>query len=108
MDKGFISRRLTGCFCGLAALLSAGCADEELPGEADVALKEGEISLQWEAPNMGTHVSRGTDTKTGEERQINNVHIFLFDEYGKYLEASNEGRDAFQGYRRCIWSSGMC
>ena len=100
MDKGFISRRLTGCFCGLAALLSAGCADEELPGEADVALKEGEISLQWEAPNMGTHVSRGTDTKTGEERQINNVHIFLFDEYGKYLEASNEGRDAFQGYRR--------
>ena len=80
--------------------MSAGCADEELPGEADVALKEGEISLQWEAPNMGTHVSRGTDTKTGEERQINNVHIFLFDEYGKYLEASNEGRDAFQGYRR--------
>ena len=49
---------------------------------------------------MGTHVSRGTDTKTGEERQINNVHIFLFDADGNYLEASNEGRDAFQGYRR--------
>lgn len=100
MKIGLISRRLRGCLYGLAAILTMGCVDDELPGGADVALKEGEISLQWEAPNMGTHVSRGTDTKTGEERQINNVHIFLFTEKGNYLKPSNDGRDAFQGYRR--------
>ena len=100
MKIGLISRRLRGCLYGLAAILTMGCADDELPGGADVALKEGEIALQWVAANMGTHVSRGTDTKTGEERQINNVHIFLFTEKGNYLKPSNDGRDVFQGYRR--------
>lgn len=98
MKIGLISRRLRGCLYGLAAILTMGCADDELPGGADVALKEGEIALQWVAANMGMHVSRGTDTKTGEERQINNVHIFLFDTDGNYLEPSE--LDAFQGYRR--------
>ena len=90
---------LNSLFGILAALLSISCTSELDEQVANVALREGEISLQWLSPNMGIkHVkSRATDSKTAEEQKINNVHVFIFDADGDYLSANNN--DAFQGYR---------
>ena len=62
----------------------------------ETTLKDGEISLQWVAANMGRVVTKGTDNKNTDEQKINNVHIFLFDAYGNYLSSGN---NRFQGYR---------
>ena len=98
MNRNFILREWRGWLCGLAVVVLSGCIDEELPG-SEVALKDGEISLQWVAANMGRVVTKGTDVKNGDERRINNVHVFLFGPDGEYLEPGNSGNDAFQGYR---------
>ena len=83
----------------LATLLSVSCTSELDEQVANMALREGEVSIQWLSPNMGIkHVkSRATDSKTAEEQKINNVHVFIFDADGDYLSANNN--DAFQGYR---------
>lgn len=90
---------LNSLFGILAALLSISCTSELDEQAANVALREGEVSIQWLSPNMGIkHVkSRATDSKTAEEQKINNVHVFIFDADGDYLSANNN--DAFQGYR---------
>ena len=98
MNRKFILRGWRNWLCGLVAVALSGCIDEELPG-SEVALKDGEISLQWVAANMGRVVTKGTDVKNGDERRINNVHIFLFGLDGEYLEPGSGGNDAFQGYR---------
>lgn len=92
-------RLIKNIFVSLAALLSVSCTSELDEQATHVALREGEVSLQWLAPNMGIkHVkSRASDPKTAAEQQINNVHVFIFDPEGNYLEADNN--DAFQGYR---------
>ena len=79
---------LNSLFGILAALLSISCTSELDEQVANVALREGEISLQWLSPNMGIkHVkSRATDSKTAEEQKINNVHVFIFDADGDYLK----------------------
>lgn len=84
--------------CLLAVALLSACHNEEIPS-GDILLKEGEVALQWLPANLGKMtVSRGTDNKNNEEQKITNVHIFLFDQDGLYLEAKDA--DAFQGYRR--------
>lgn len=98
MNRTCILRGWRSWLCGLVALSLSACMDEELPG-SEVGLKEGEISLQWIAANMGQVVTKGTDAKTRAEREIKNVHIFLFGPGGDYLHADNDERDAFQGYR---------
>lgn len=98
MNRISILRGWRGWLCGLVALSLSACMDEELSGSAS-ALKEGEISLQWVAANMGRVVTKGTDRRTEAEKKINNVHIFLFNRNGNYLTPSSKGRDAFQGYR---------
>ena len=95
MNRNFILRGWRNWLCGLAALSLSACMDEELPGVAS-ALKEGEISLQWVAANMGRVVTKGTDPRTSAEKEIKDVHIFLFGPDGNYLESGN---NAFQGYR---------
>ena len=84
---------------GLTALLAAACTNEWDEQQPSTPLREGEIALQCLPPNMAIqHVkTRATDTKTGEEQQINNLHVFIFKSDGSYLTAS--GSDAFQGYR---------
>lgn len=98
MNRNFILRGWRGWLCGLVALSLSACMDEELSGSAS-ALKEGEISLQWVAANMGRVVTKGTDRRTEAEKKINNVHIFLFSPAGNYLQPGNDNLDAFQGYR---------
>ena len=95
MNRISILRGWRGWLCGLAALSLSACMDEELSGSAS-ALKEGEISLQWVAANMGRVVTKGTDRRTSAEKEIKDVHIFLFGPDGNYLESGN---NAFQGYR---------
>ena len=95
MNRISILRGWRGWLCGLAALSLSACMDEELSGSAS-ALKEGEISLQWVAANMGRVVTKGTDPRTSAEKEIKDVHIFLFGPDGNYLESGN---NAFQGYR---------
>ncbi len=95
MNRISILRGWRGWLCGLVALSLSACMDEELSGSAS-ALKEGEISLQWVAANMGRVVTKGTDPRTSAEKEIKDVHIFLFGPDGNYLESGN---NAFQGYR---------
>ena len=82
----------------LATLLSVSCTSELDEQVANVALREGEVSIQWLSPNMGIkHVkSRASDPKTAAEQQINNVHVFIFDSEGNYLY---DGQNAVQSYR---------
>ena len=87
---------------GLLLLVGTACTDDMETGVSGV-LHQGEVALQWLGPNMGIQQvgTRGTDSKTAGEQQINNVHVFVFDSNGKYLKANNEdgASDAFQGYR---------
>lgn len=87
---------------GLLALAVVACTDET-DGVSNMALRKGEVALQWLAPNMGIqHVTtRGSDPKTAAEQEINNVHVFVFDQYGNYLKPDQTGvtSDAFQGYQ---------
>lgn len=87
---------------GLLALAVVACTDET-DGVSNMALRKGEVALQWLAPNMGIqHVTtRGSDPKTAAEQEINNVHVFIFDKNGDYLKPNQTGStsDAFQGYQ---------
>lgn len=87
---------------GLLALAVVACTDET-DGVSNMALRKGEVALQWLAPNMGIqHVTtRGSDPKTAAEQEINNVHVFVFKADGSYLKPDQTGvtSDAFQGYQ---------
>lgn len=87
---------------GLLALAVVACTDET-DGVSNMALRKGEVALQWLAPNMGIqHVTtRGSDPKTAAEQEINNVHVFVFKADGSYLKPDYTGgtSDAFQGYQ---------
>ena len=91
-------RLIKNIFVSLAALLSVSCTSELDDQATRTALREGEVSIQWLAPNMGIkHVkSRASDPKTAAEQQINNVHVFIFDSEGNYLY---DGQNAVQSYR---------
>lgn len=85
-------------FLGLPLLALAACTNEWDEAYSGRALREGEVSIQWLAPNMGIkHVqTRASDSKTGEEQQINNVHVFIFGQDDNYLST---GTNAVQGYQ---------
>ena len=85
-------------FLGLAFLALAACTNEWDEIQTGQPLREGEASIQWLAPNMGIkHVqTRANDSKTAEEQQINNVHVFIFGQDGEYLTT---GANATQCYR---------
>lgn len=99
MDK---KQLLNSIVFGLLALAVVACTDEA-DGVSNTTLHQGEVALQWLAPNMGIqHVTtRGSDPKTAAEQEINNVHVFVFGENGEYLQPNQEGgtSDAFQGYQ---------
>lgn len=99
MDK---KQLLNSIVFGLLALVVVACTDEA-DGVSNMALRKGEVALQWLAPNMGIqHVTtRGSDPKTAAEQEINNVHVFVFDQNGNYLKPDQTGdtSDAFQGYQ---------
>lgn len=85
---------------GLTVVLATACTDELADSATgQLPLKPGDVALQLLPANMAIHnvSTRGTDPKTAAEQQINNIHVFIFDEDGNYLKAS--GNDAFQGYR---------
>lgn len=84
---------------GAIVLLGTSCTKELEEQQLAFPLHEGEVALQCLPANMAIqHVkSRATDTKTGEEQQINNIHVFVFTAEGNYLKADDN--DAFQGYR---------
>ena len=43
---------LNNMFLGLLALIIVACTDET-DGVSNIVLREGEVALQWLAPNMG-------------------------------------------------------
>ena len=89
MDK---KQLLNSIVFGLLVLAVVACTDEA-DGVSNMALREGEVALQWLAPNMGIqHVTtRGSDPKTAAEQEINNVHVFIFDQNGDYLKPDQTG-----------------
>lgn len=100
MNKNFILRGWRNWLCGIVALGLSACQTIEEQVGSQTSLKEGEISLQWIPANMGRVVTRAADVnKSSDETKITNVHIFLFNEDGNYLQPGNEGKDGFQGYK---------
>ena len=95
MKKVSLFRKI---FLGLSVLVLAACTNEWDEQQYNLALREGEVSIQWLAPNMGIkHVqTRANDPKTAEEQEINNVHVFIFNQAGNYLST---GSNATQCYR---------
>ena len=83
----------------LLALWATSCTNEWEEQQSGLLLKEGEVALQWLPANMGVHKvkTRGTDSKTADEKKMANIHVFVFGANGNYLLP--EGADAFQGYR---------
>lgn len=77
----------------------ASCTNELEEYQAGFALQDGQVALQWLPANMGVHKvkTRGTDSKTADEKKMANIHVFVFGANGNYLLP--EGADAFQGYR---------
>lgn len=96
----FLKNKLRGLAVWSICVLVAACNTDEWKEQGTgMALKEGEIALQWLPANMGVRQvkTRATDPKTALEQQIHNVHVFIFTADGEYLESS--GANAFQGYR---------
>ena len=96
----FLKNKLRGLAVWSICVLVAACNTDEWKEQGTgMALKEGEIALQWLPANMGVRQvkTRATDPKTTEEQDIHNVHVFIFNADGNYLQSS--GADAFQGYR---------
>lgn len=83
----------------LLALWATSCTNEWEEQQSGLLLKEGEVALQWLPANMGVYKvkTRGTDSKTADEKKMANIHVFVFGANGNYLLP--EGADAFQGYR---------
>lgn len=90
-----------GAAWGAMSLLlgMASCTNELEEYQAGFALQDGQVALQWLPANMGVHKvkTRGTDSKTADEKKMANIHVFVFGANGNYLLP--EGADAFQGYR---------
>ena len=96
----FFKNKLRGLAVWSICVLVAACSTDDLESQrTGMVLKEGEVALQWLPANMGIRQvkTRAMDPKTTQEQQIHNVHVFIFDAYGNYLQSS--GADAFQGYR---------
>ena len=96
----FFKNKLRGLAVWGVCALVAACSTDDLERQGTgMALKEGEVALQWLPANMGVRqvTTRVMDPKTALEQQIHNVHVFIFTADGEYLESS--GANAFQGYR---------
>ena len=89
-----------GAFGAMLGLMAATSCTNELDGQlSSPTLQEGEVAVQWLPANMGVYnvKTRATDPKTADEQKVANVHVFIFDANGDYLEP--DGADAIQFYR---------
>lgn len=89
-----------GAFGAMLGLMAATSCTNELDGQlSSPTLQEGEVAVQWLPANMGVYnvKTRATDPKTADEQKVANVHVFIFDANGDYLEP--DGADAAQFYR---------
>lgn len=96
----FFKNKLRGLAVWSICVIVTACSTDGLESQrTGIVLKEGEVALQWLPANMGIRQvkTRAMDPKTTQEQQIHNVHVFIFDADGNYLQSS--GADAFQGYR---------
>lgn len=84
---------------GCCALLMACQQEESWQDTGNYPEGDGlQLSIQTDGLlNQYTVTTRGTDIKTPEEQEIKSLHVFIFDEDGKYLDAADEHR--YQGYR---------
>lgn len=91
-------KRITSYLCGLLSFLMLFACQKEEFGNNIQSNDEFSLNISTKGlMNQYTVTTRGTDIKTTEEQEIKSLHIFIFDEYGKYLESSTDHR--YQGYR---------
>lgn len=101
MNSRTILQRIFGSLLAVASLYMAGCTKEELAGSGDAVDGNGfRISMVTESMSHEEVVTRASDPKTEAEREIRELHVFLFGADGKYLEAKHDGEThPFQGYQ---------
>ena len=75
-----------------ALVLAAGlwaCVDESYDnGPVGNAVDAGTISFLSDPMQMQRVTSRASDGKNDDEKRINTLHVFFFDENGEYLEGT--------------------
>ena len=86
---------LMGCY-----LLAASCQPDELTPSSSAYNGKNELQLCFSTEGLLNRYvvsTRGNDVKTPEEQEIKQLHVFIFDKDGNYLETADEHR--FQSYR---------
>lgn len=91
LNKKLFVLILLSCTCFVS------CVKDEMPykgaAQEDFAIR---ISSEGILDKFNVP-TKGTDIKTPEEQEIKSLQVFIFDQYGNYLEASEQHR--YQGYR---------
>lgn len=81
----------------LSAFMVSSCTMGKLEFPSPV---NGDLTLNLITDGLLTRynvTTKGNDNKTMEEQKITNLHVFIFDADGNYLEADDQHR--YQGYR---------
>lgn len=101
MNSRTILQHIFGPLLAVASLCMTGCTKEEFAGPGNAADGNGfRISVVTESMSHEEVVTRVSDPKTEAEREIKELHVFLFGEDGKYLQAKRDGEThPFQGYQ---------
>ena len=76
----------------------SGCTKEEQLGEWDNQSGKFTLSVVAESMSPEQVITRASDPKTEEEREIRTLHVFLFGPDGNYL-ASKDGYHLYQAYQ---------
>ena len=85
----------------IAALSMTGCTKGEYTAPGGAADGGGfRLSVVTKSMSREEVVTRASDPKTEAEREIKELHVFLFGPDGKYLQARQDGGGhSFQGYQ---------
>ena len=85
----------------IAALSMAGCTKGEYTAPGGAADGGGfRLSVVTKSMSREEVVTRASDPKTEAEREIKELHVFLFGPDGKYLQARQDGGGhSYQGYQ---------
>ena len=85
----------------IAALSMTGCTKGEYTAPGGTVNESGfRLSVVTKSMSRKEVVTRASDPKTEAEREIKELHVFLFGPDGKYLQARQDGGGhSYQGYQ---------
>lgn len=94
-------RKYLVCLQAAMLLLATACTKDELPGLSGGHGDGMTLSVVTKSMSPETVVTRAAgDSKTEAEREIKELHVFMFGKDGQYLKARQDGGGhIFQGYQ---------